>query len=46
MLYANRLDPALLVHRRSGMFWTLNLGHPLAWAILGVAAVFGVAAGF
>ncbi|MGO1051505.1 DUF5808 domain-containing protein [Crossiella sp. CA198] len=37
MLYLNRRDPAVLVHRRSGLFWTLNLGHPLAWTA--VAAV-------
>ncbi|MEU8358290.1 hypothetical protein AB0C27_19955 [Nonomuraea sp. NPDC048882] len=39
-LYANRRDPALLVHARLGpSSWTLNLGHPIAWLLLGVLAV-------
>ncbi|GAA2785150.1 hypothetical protein [Crossiella cryophila] len=43
MIYLNRRDPAVLVHRRAGLFWTLNLGHPLAWtaatAVLVLAAL-------
>ncbi|EMD25233.1 DUF5808 domain-containing protein [Amycolatopsis azurea] len=46
MVYLNRNDPALLVHRRVGTYWTLNLGHPVAWLVLLVVAVVGVLAGF
>ncbi|RBQ14721.1 hypothetical protein DP939_39215 [Spongiactinospora rosea] len=36
-VYANRRDPALLVHARLGpSSWTLNLGHPIAWLLLGI----------
>ncbi|OLZ61766.1 DUF1648 domain-containing protein [Amycolatopsis keratiniphila] len=42
MVYLNRNDPALLVHRRVGTYWTLNLGHPIAWVVLAVVAVAGV----
>ncbi|GAA5086313.1 putative membrane protein [Thermocatellispora tengchongensis] len=39
-VYINRRDPALLVHDRLGSSsWTLNLGHPIAWLLLGVLAV-------
>ncbi|MDN3242634.1 DUF1648 domain-containing protein [Glycomyces tritici] len=31
-VYANRDDPAVLVHQRAGGFqWTVNLGHPVGW---------------
>ncbi|MBB1154962.1 DUF1648 domain-containing protein [Amycolatopsis dendrobii] len=46
MVYVNRGDPALLVHRRSGVSWTLNLGNPISWAILGALAAFAALAGF
>ncbi|HET6286197.1 MAG TPA: DUF5808 domain-containing protein [Amycolatopsis sp.] len=46
MVYLNRNDPTLLVHRRVGTFWTLNLGHPVSWAIIAAIALFGVLAGF
>ncbi|OXM50688.1 DUF5808 domain-containing protein [Amycolatopsis alba] len=46
MVYLNRNDPALLVHRRVGTYWTLNLGHPIAWLVLAAVAVAGVLAGF
>jgi uncharacterized membrane protein len=39
--YLNRGDPAVFVHARTGTFWTLNLGHPVAWLL--VAAVVTVA---
>ncbi|AGM06770.1 DUF1648 domain-containing protein [Amycolatopsis keratiniphila] len=42
MVYLNRNDPALLVHRRVGTYWTLNLGHPIAWVVLAAVAVAGV----
>ncbi|MBE1574692.1 DUF1648 domain-containing protein [Amycolatopsis roodepoortensis] len=45
MVYLNRNDPALLVHRRVGTYWTLNLGHPIAWVVLAAVAVTGVLAG-
>jgi len=45
MVYLNRNDPALLVHRRIGTYWTLNLGHPIAWVVLAAVAVAGVLAG-
>ncbi|PZG54438.1 hypothetical protein C1I98_04065 [Spongiactinospora gelatinilytica] len=39
-VYINRRDSALLVHARLGSSsWTLNLGHPLAWLLLGVLAI-------
>ncbi|MEU8249768.1 hypothetical protein [Nonomuraea sp. NPDC048916] len=39
-VYVNRRDPALLVHARLGSAsWTLNLGHPIAWLLIGVLAV-------
>jgi len=39
-VYVNRTDPAVLVHRRAGMYWTLNVGNPISWAIIaGIAAV-------
>ncbi|MEV6235715.1 hypothetical protein [Lentzea sp. NPDC051838] len=34
LVYANRTDPALLVHQRVGSRWTLNLGHPASWLTL------------
>jgi len=43
-VYANRADPALLVHQRVGMRWTLNLGHPGAWLVLTVLAALALAA--
>lgn len=46
MIYLNRRDPAVLVHRRTGGFWTLNLGNPISWAILAVIAVFALLSGF
>ncbi|MFI7119954.1 DUF1648 domain-containing protein [Amycolatopsis sp. NPDC049868] len=45
MVYVNRNDPALLVHRRVGTYWTLNLGHPVAWLVLAAVAVAGVLTG-
>ncbi|MEU9690154.1 DUF5808 domain-containing protein [Amycolatopsis japonica] len=46
MVYLNRNDPALLVHRRVGTYWTLNLGHPIAWVVLAAVAVAAVLTGF
>ena len=38
-VYANRDDPAVLVHQRAGGFqWTVNLGHPVGWGIGAVLA--------
>ncbi|AXG77501.1 hypothetical protein DVK44_07100 [Streptomyces paludis] len=34
-VYANRTDPALFVHQRSGgPTWTMNLGHPATWTLI------------
>ncbi|MFI6884186.1 DUF1648 domain-containing protein [Streptosporangium canum] len=39
-VYANRADPALYVHQRAGgASWTMNLGHPLTWAVLAAVLV-------
>ncbi|GAA3713615.1 hypothetical protein GCM10022224_093960 [Nonomuraea antimicrobica] len=39
-VYANRRDPALLVHARLGSStWTINLGHPIAWLLSAVLVV-------
>ncbi|NGY66489.1 hypothetical protein G7043_47175 [Lentzea sp. NEAU-D13] len=43
-VYANRADPALLVHQRVGMRWTLNLGHPMSWLILAALAAVAISA--
>lgn len=45
LLYINRADPAVVVPDRVGVGWTLNLGNPVAWLIIGgiVAAVAGLA---
>lgn len=45
MVYLNRGDPAVLVHRRVGMYWTLNLGHPVTWALVAVIALAAVLTG-
>jgi len=39
LIYFNPADPALLVERRMGIGWTLNLGNPWSWVPLIVAAV-------
>ncbi|GAA4527583.1 DUF1648 domain-containing protein [Amycolatopsis samaneae] len=46
MIYLNRRDPAVLVHRRAGAVWTLNLGHPVSWAVLAAIALVAALAGF
>ncbi len=33
-LYINRDDPALLVPKRVGFGYTINLGHPVSWVLL------------
>jgi uncharacterized membrane protein len=39
-VYANRSDPAVLVHQRAGgSQWTINFGHPVGWGIGVVLAV-------
>ena len=42
LLYVNRNDPAVLVPKRFGIGWTLNVGNPLGWMIIG-ALVAGIA---
>jgi uncharacterized membrane protein len=39
LIYFNPTDPALLVERRMGVGWTLNLGNPWSWAPLVAVAV-------
>ncbi len=39
-VYANRRDPALLLHARLGSSWTINLGHPVAWLLIAALAGF------
>lgn len=34
LFYVNRSDPAVLVPKRFGVGWTLNLGNPWSWLIL------------
>lgn len=34
LFYVNRDDPALMVPKHFGIGWTLNFGHPAAWALL------------
>jgi len=43
-LYVNRQDPALLVPKRFGVGWTINLGHPAGIAI-GVVLLVVIAGG-
>ncbi|GAA0584528.1 hypothetical protein HPO96_09885 [Kribbella sandramycini] len=45
MVYLNRADPAVLVHRRVGTYYTLNLGNPISWLVLAAAAAVSVLAG-
>jgi hypothetical protein len=33
--YVNRYDPRLLVEKRSGLGWTFNFAHPIAWWLTG-----------
>jgi uncharacterized membrane protein len=35
-LYFNRSDPSLFVAKRMGLGYTLNLGNPLSWLVVGV----------
>jgi uncharacterized membrane protein len=40
LIYFNPTDPALLVEKRMGIGWTLNLGNPRTWApLMAVAAI-------
>jgi uncharacterized membrane protein len=43
VFYVNADDPALWVPKRTGLGWTLNFAHPLAWVVM--AAILGVAIG-
>jgi uncharacterized membrane protein len=36
MIYFNRSDPALVVEKRFGIGWTLNIGHPVSWILLAI----------
>jgi len=39
MFYFNPKDPAAFVEKRFGVGWTINLGHPIGWVIIGVIVV-------
>lgn len=40
VFYANREDPAVVVPKRFGIGWTLNLGRPASWLIVaGLVAI-------
>ena len=43
VFYVNAEDPALWVPKRTGLGWTLNFAHPLAWVVMG--AILALAAG-
>lgn len=45
MVYINRNDPAILVHRRVGTYLTLNLGNPISWLVLLALTAVAVLAG-
>lgn len=45
MIYLNRNDPAILIHRRVGTYLTLNLGNPISWLILLIIIAFAILAG-
>jgi uncharacterized membrane protein len=36
-IYYNRADPALFIQRRIGVGYTLNLGNPMSWLIIGLS---------
>jgi uncharacterized membrane protein len=42
LFYFNRDDPSLLVPKRFGIGWTLNLARPGTWLIFGVVVVMAV----
>ena len=44
LIYVNRNDPALLVGKRFGVGWTLNVANPRAWLLL--AVIVGAAVAF
>lgn len=40
VFYVNRGDPAVVVPKRFGIGWTLNMGRPASWAIVvGLVAI-------
>ncbi|ALG07482.1 DUF1648 domain-containing protein [Kibdelosporangium phytohabitans] len=45
LVYLNRQDPAVFVHKRVGIGWTMNLGHPVSWAVLVVLVLVAAMAG-
>ncbi len=46
IIYVNPDDPALLVHKRSGLGWTLNFGRSGTWLILALLVIFLLASRF
>lgn len=41
LVYVNRGDPAVMVSARFGLGWTLNLGNPAAWLLIGAILASG-----
>ena len=46
MFYVNGEDPAFIVEKRSGIGYTLNFGHPLAWVVLALLVGLPLAVAF
>ena len=46
VIYINPEDPALFLEKRFGIGWTMNLGRPIAWAILAGIILLIVILGF
>ncbi len=46
VIYINRNDPAVLVEKRFGVGYTLNLGHPVSWVLLGSLVLLPVVLAF
>lgn len=42
LVYVNRQDPAIFVHQRVGLGWTMNLGHPVSWVVLAALVLLAV----
>ena len=42
LFYLNRDDPAVVVPKRFGVGWTLNLARPATWRIVGAVVMLGL----
>lgn len=43
MFYNNSDDPSIMVPKRFGIGWTINMGRPAAWALMALIAVLTIA---